>query len=90
MKTGPFDPLERLGQINKAALWRHGKYAEGARDPKALAPGDEDSVPIIHQDQVGAQFDRESDRVFFARVQGRKRSIPGSMEKMRGLTHFYP
>jgi hypothetical protein len=69
MKIGLLDTFEGLNQIDKAVFCRHGKYAEGTRDPKTLAPGGEDSVPIIYQNQVGMEFDGESDRVFLARVE---------------------
>ena len=76
MKTGLLNTFEGLRQINKASYCRHGKYAEGARDPKPLAPGDKGAFPIVHQDQVGVEFDSESDHVFLARVEFVKRSSP--------------
>ena len=89
MKTGPLDTFEGLGQIDKATLCRHGKYAEGTRDPKTFAPGDADSVPIIHQNQLGTKFDGESDRGFLSCVERFMGGI-GSIHDVGGLTHFDP
>lgn len=78
MKTGTLDPFKGLGEINKATLCSKEKYAERTRDTKTFAPGDEYSITIIHENQVGAEFDGQRDHSFLARVEFFKRGIPGN------------
>ena len=80
------DTFEGLGEIEKTLRGGHGKNTEGSRHPETFAPGDEDAVTIIHQDQVGVKFDGESNGVFLTRIE----LFHSGVVDMRGLVYLRP
>ena len=62
------------------------RITQGSRHPATFAPGDEDAVPIVHQDQIGVEFDGESNGVFLTRIEFFHCGIMG----MRDRVYLYP
>ena len=86
VETGTFDAVEDLGKTEKAMRGGHGENTQRSRHPETFAQGDEDAVPIVHQDQIGVEFDGESNGVFLTCIEFCHRGIVG----MRGRVYLCP
>ena len=75
-EIGTLDAVERVGQVQKAMSCGEGQNAQCTGNSKSLAPGGDDSFPVVHQEQVSMKLDGEDDRILFARVEVFQRSIP--------------
>ena len=69
VKIRALDTVEGLGEIQKPMRRAQGKNAEGSRHPESFASGDEDALPIVHKDHIGAKFDRERNGLFLSRIE---------------------
>lgn len=86
MEAGAFEQIKRFREIEQTMRRRHCQDAESTSDPKTFAPGDENTIPIIHENHIGMKFAREDNRVSFAGVKHGQSRIGGAND----LTHFCP
>jgi hypothetical protein len=71
MKVRSLKRLERFGQIEQVAPGCQSEHTQSARYGQSFAPRDKNAFSIIHQEQIGAEFDGKRDRVFFTSVKVR-------------------
>lgn len=85
-EIGSFDPIKSVGEIKKAGLSGATEDAECPDNGDPFAARCSYALTIIHQQQIGSQFDRERDGIFLPGIE----ALHCGIVDVTGLTHFNP
>ncbi len=86
METCPFDPFEGIREVNQPSCGRHRQNAQRACYPKTSVSRDAHAFAVIHQDQVGVEFDRTGNGIFLPRIE----TVHGNVMDVYRLVNFCP
>ena len=83
----PFDPVESVGEIEKALLCSEAENTQSTGRSESPASGCGYTLPVVHQDQVGVKFEGKRDGIFLACVEITQRGVGA---EIGDRAHFDP